>query len=98
MNLRTTGGKIFMNNFNFVHHHSESSSANSVNLDKVTAFSKKTSPWEEGEDLPSYIIEFECDNGRVYEWIWMFEEERDKIFNALLKLTSQNLCDDNTEI
>ena len=73
--------KTKMNNFNFVHH---SCSCRVVNLDQVEHF------W--ASMYHHQIIFSFKDVGAPIIWDFPTEKEKITVFNALLKLTSQNLC------
>lgn len=68
-----------MNNFNFVHHPEQ---ADVINLNQVNCFVRN------GIAQIEFVF---ADDGGIW---WNFEDrtQREEVFNALLKLTSQNLC------
>ncbi len=70
-----------MNNFNFVHHPDQEGS---INLDQVIFF------WSSHTSIHFILVR----NDNQNKVVWQFDSELKKInaVNALLKLTSQNLC------
>ena len=77
-----------MNNFNFVHYPSQSKA---INLNTISFFYKDDHKFPDGHVI--YYIWFD-DDGKIPCWYWKIKEDRDIAFNALLKLTSQNLCNE----
>lgn len=77
-----------MNNFNFIYHPEQ---ACTINLDQVLYFVP------DSVGALDYVIKFvyriKDDTSEIFlMWHWKKCVERNKVFNALLKLTSQNLC------
>ena len=75
-----------MNNFNFIHHPAQHQI---INLNAVISFYKDDF---KNDSYCQYSIWFDFEKAEARSWYWGEIECRDEIFNALLKLTSQNLC------
>ncbi len=79
-----------MNNFNFISHPEQPCP---INLDQVLYFNQGCQKDCRCKYLIKFVLHITEDGSAVsLDWGWEKKKKRDQAFNALLKLTSQNLC------
>ena len=75
-----------MKNFNFIFHPEQ---RQIINLHAVISFYKDN---YKNNSHYEYSIWFDFEQAEARSWYWGEVGYRDEVFNALLKLTGQNLC------